>query len=322
MNFLLAWFIFSILFFIWVKPIWINDKIDTNLNLKLIPTKEQALESWAIIKELWVILYPIEGSIAEKSSLKKWDILYQIHTCESKMWNWVICEWWESSTVHIINNPSDAIKVINNNKWKDVAFFTNANVLNKEDSIKYKADYIGWGFVWVSIPQEWKIWTYLAENIKINEDFEYKYGFLWSMQNWLIETKNQIFLTFKWLWILIKKIFNPEKPEERQEAIDNLSWPIWIVDFISNSISAWFVFIIIIWAIISINLGVFNLLPIPALDWGRFIFITVNWLIQKIFWKKIISDKTEWIIHVLFFILLIALSLIIAYNDLSKIFNN
>jgi len=126
-------------------------------------------------------------------------------------------------------------------------------------------------------------------------------------------------LTFQGLWILIKKIFNPETKEERSEAIKQVSWPIWIVDFITNSMSAWFIFILILSAIISINLWVFNLLPIPALDWWRFIFITLNWIIEKLFWKKAINANIENLIHVLFFIFLIALSLLIAYNDIMKL---
>ena len=73
---------------------------------------------------------------------------------------------------------------------------------------------------------------------------------------------------------------------------------------------------------ISINLWVFNLLPIPALDWWRFLFITINSIMKRIFGKKIISEKTEAFLHFWFFVLLIALSLIIAYNDLNKIFAN
>jgi len=45
-------------------------------------------------------------------------------------------------------------------------------------------------------------------------------------------------------------------------------------------------------------------------------------MIKKIFWKKAISEKIENIIHFSFLVLLIALSLIIAYNDINKIFNN
>jgi regulator of sigma E protease len=167
--------------------------------------------------------------------------------------------------------------------------------------------------------ENWKIGSYISENIELNRSFEYKYWFLESIKYWWLETYNQSLLTFKWLSILIKKIFNPETPKERKEALSEVSGPIWIVNFVSNSLSAWIVFLLILWAIISINLWVFNLLPIPALDWWRFLFITINGLIKKIFWKKAISEKTEWIIHVWFFILLIALSLIIAYNDINKI---
>jgi membrane-associated protease RseP (regulator of RpoE activity) len=63
-------------------------------------------------------------------------------------------------------------------------------------------------------------------------------------------------------------------------------------------------------------------LPIPALDGGRFIFITINWLIKKIFWRSAINAQLENIIHFWFFILLIALSILIAYNDIIKIINN
>ena len=319
MNFLLAAFIFSVLFFIWIKPLWINTKIETNLDLKLIPTYEQAIESWLIIKNLWVTLSPVEWSVAEKSNIKEWDLLYEIYTCNTKMLDHVICEWWESALSHTINNPRDLIDVLKKYAWKDVAFYMNVNVLNKEDSEKYKSPYIGWGFYKVSIPEKWKIWAYIWENVELNTNFEYNYWVLNSIKYWTLETYNQTLLTFKWLGILIKKIFNPETKKEREEAIQQVSWPIWIVDFISNSMEWWIIFIIVIWAIISINLWVFNLLPIPALDGWRFLFITVNWLIEKVFWRKAISEKTEWLIHVWFFMLLIALSLLIAYNDISKI---
>ncbi len=297
MNFLLAAVIFSLLFFTWIKPIWINTKIETDLNLKLIPTYEQAIESWLLIKNEWLILNPLEWSIAEKAGIKNWDILKTIN--------------WKK-----INIPWKMIEIISDNKWKSIDFW----IMQKTDCEEPNEclSYIPKNIL-INIWNDWKIGSYISENIKLNENFEYNYWALDSIKYWISETYNQIFLTFKWLWILIRKIFNPETPVERQEAIDQVSWPIWIVDFISNSLEAWFVFLLVIWAIISINLWVFNLLPIPALDWWRFIFITINWLIKKIFWKKAISEKTEWIIHVWFFVFLIALSLLIAYNDISKI---
>ena len=283
MNFLLAIIIFSILFFIWIKPLWINTTIETNLDLKLIPTYEQAINSWLLIKKDWIIVNPIKDSLAEKSWIK------------------------ENTIIIKVNN----IKVSSLEEFKNILESNRNNTIilkdNKNNSFK------------INLDNNWKIWAYIWENIKLNKNFEYKYSFLNSIKYWTIETYNQTLLTFKWLWILIRKIFNPETPKERQEAINQVNWPIWIVDFITNSMQAWITFIIIIWAIISINLWVFNLLPIPALDWWRFLFITINGLIKKIFWRKAISEKTEWFIHLWFFILLIALSLIIAYNDINKI---
>lgn len=315
MNFLLAFFIFFALFLVWIKPIWINDKIETNLELKLIPTYEQAIESWILIKNPWLVLNPIEWSVAEKSWLKAWDILYNVEVCESEMWNWGICKWWENSTFYTINKPTDLTDLLQKNIWNLVGFWVNVS-FNEDGSSRW------WSAVWVKIPETWKIWTYLGENIKVNENFVYKYWILDSIKFAFIETKNESLLTLKWLSYIIRKIFNPETPEERKEALESVSWPIWIVDFISSSLQAWFIFLIIFWAIISISLWVFNLLPIPALDWWRFLFILTNSIIEKIFWKKIISEITEAILHTTFFIILIALSVIIAYNDISKIINN
>lgn len=298
MNFLLAIVIFSYLFFVWIKPIWINDKIETNLDLKLIPTYEQAIKSWLIIKNEWLAIFPLKDSIAEKSWLKDLDIIL-----------WVINEKWETI---ITNETKRLIDIIWNSTNKEITFIVNREW--KKINIKI-------------IPQlkqadnsnKWKIWASIWDNIMINKNFEYKYWFLESIKYWTIETYNQALLTFKWIWLLFNNIFFPETPKIRQDAIESMNWPIWIVNIISNSLSAWIKFIFIFWAIISINLWVFNLLPIPALDWWRFFFITINGLIKKIIWKKAISETTESIIHLWFFIILIALSLIIAYNDINKI---
>jgi membrane-associated protease RseP (regulator of RpoE activity) len=305
MNFLLAFFLFFILFLVWVKPIWVNDKIEMNSELKLIPTYKEAIEKWILIKNPWILINPVEWSIAINSWLKSWDIIYKIYSCKTNIIDEKTCEWWENVNTNTLNEPTNVSDIIKENAWKQLIFLVN------EDN-----------FIKIQVPEEWKIWIYLWENISVNENFIYKYWVLDSAKFALLETKNQVIITFKWLSYLVQKIFNPEKPEEREEAIKAMSWPIWIVSFISESLKAWIIFLIIFWAIISINLWVFNLLPIPALDWGRFLFIFINWIIEKLFWKKIIWPTSEAIIHFSFFILLIALSVIIAYNDISKIINN
>lgn len=300
MNFLLAWIIFSILFFVWVKPIWINSQIETDLDLKLIPNQQQAIDS-GFIEKIWVSIKPIKWSIAENAWLKTWQIITHINNSK-------------------IKKPQELIDIVSQKKWENITikwFENNPDYKEWCECIKEFSFEVN-----LKVWNDWKIWSYIWQSISINENFTYNYWLFESIKNWAIETKNQVLLTFKWLKILIKKIISPEKPEERQQAINQVSWPIWIVDFISNSMSAWFVFLVIIWALISISLWVFNLLPIPALDWWRFLFITINWLIKKLFGKKAISQNIENIIHITFFLFLIALSLLIAYNDIEKIISN
>lgn len=306
MNFVLAFAIFFLLFLVWVKPIWINDTIKMDSELKLIPSFEQAIERWIIYKADWVVLSPIEWSIAQKAGLLEWDVVYEVSLCESVIQDIDKCSKWEEMEHIRIFEAENLMDVISSNSWKEILL-----LVNKETKAKYIA---------IDVPEEWKIWTYLGGNLRVNEDFKYRYGLFDSAKYAFIETKNQVILTFKWIGYLLDKIFSPDTPEERQEAMDSMSWPIWIVDFISSSLKSWFTFMIVFMAIISINLWVFNLLPIPALDGWRFLIIVLNWISEKLFKKKILWENSEAIIHLLFLFLLIALSLVIAYNDIVKIF--
>lgn len=69
-----------------------------------------------------------------------------------------------------------------------------------------------------------------------------------------------------------------------------------------------------IMALITINLGIFNLLPLPALDGGRLLFI----LIEMIF-RKPIPQKYEAVIHTIGFVLLIGFMLLVTAKDIYKV---
>ena len=68
-------------------------------------------------------------------------------------------------------------------------------------------------------------------------------------------------------------------------------------------------------ALISLSLGVTNLLPIPALDGGKILI-----LIIEAIRRKPLKEKTEINIQLIGFSILIALSLYITYNDILRIF--
>jgi hypothetical protein len=155
MNFLLAITIFSILFFIWIKPLWINTKIDTNLDLKLIPTYEQAIKSGLLIKNPWVIINPLKWSIAEKAHIKNWDIIQNIWTCEFEMWNYWFCldeNWNETNKLwkyYDINSPKDLIKILEKNKWKKIIIYANWTYVDEKLSKELNSEI--WSFVWWTV---------------------------------------------------------------------------------------------------------------------------------------------------------------------------
>ena len=66
---------------------------------------------------------------------------------------------------------------------------------------------------------------------------------------------------------------------------------------------------------ISANLGVMNLLPIPALDGGRLVFL----FIEAIRRKPVPRDK-EGMVHFVGIILLMILMVVVLFNDIRKLF--
>ncbi len=68
-------------------------------------------------------------------------------------------------------------------------------------------------------------------------------------------------------------------------------------------------------AIISISLGIINILPIPALDGGRLVFVILEWLRGG----KPISPRREGVVHLVGFLVLIGLIILITYRDVVNL---
>lgn len=66
--------------------------------------------------------------------------------------------------------------------------------------------------------------------------------------------------------------------------------------------------------LLSVNLGVLNLLPIPALDGGRLVFL----LIEAVRGKRVPPEK-EGVVHMIGFVLLMMLMVFVLYNDIMRI---
>ena len=71
-------------------------------------------------------------------------------------------------------------------------------------------------------------------------------------------------------------------------------------------------------AFIAINLAVMNMLPIPALDGGRVLFLILTWVIEKISRRKL-DPKYEGYINTAGLVLLMGLMVVVMFNDVYKL---
>ncbi len=104
-------------------------------------------------------------------------------------------------------------------------------------------------------------------------------------------------------------------------GLDAVSGPVGTVEIIGEAASAGANFkeslnnLIWVMAMITVNLGIFNLLPIPALDGGRLLFLVIEAIR-----RKPVPPKYEGWVHAAGFVLLIGLMLVVTFNDVLKLF--
>ncbi len=122
--------------------------------------------------------------------------------------------------------------------------------------------------------------------------------------------------SFRWTWSLVKLVWHSLGDIISGEfGISQLSGPIGVTDTISDAVASTnYKSILLILAVVTVNLGVFNLLPLPALDGGRIFFMFI-----ELFRGKPINQKVESIIHATGMALLFLLMIIVAYNDIARL---
>lgn len=85
-------------------------------------------------------------------------------------------------------------------------------------------------------------------------------------------------------------------------------------DILSAGLAAIFPYLWFV-GIISLTLAIFNVLPIPALDGGRLLFL----IIEAVARKKVREDVEKWV-HQIGFIVLLGLALLVTFSDIRKLF--
>ncbi len=150
----------------------------------------------------------------------------------------------------------------------------------------------------------------MQEDIKV-----YKYGF--SIRN---DIKKGVLPSIKFAFVktydLIEQMFFIILALFTGKlSLDNLAGPIGIYNIVGSTAKAGLINLVYLTGFLSINVGFINLLPIPAFDGGKILFL----IIEKIKGSPV-NPKVENIIHAIGFILLILLMILIIYNDILRLF--
>ena len=131
-----------------------------------------------------------------------------------------------------------------------------------------------------------------------------KYPFFESIYKSILLTYNYSILTFK----MIFELFTG------QANMNNISGPLSIAEFSGKSLSMGFVYFSYLLAILSISLGVLNLLPIPVLDGGHLVYY-----IFEILTGKAVSEKFQLIAQQFGMLILFGIMIIAFYNDFARL---
>ena len=179
--------------------------------------------------------------------------------------------------------------------------------------IEYQVNY--GSILEVEVLRSDQIETIKIEPLKIEdgENVSYQYGF--SLDNTIekgfFEAIKYAFTKFasliEQMFIIIGYLFTGKL------SLSNLSGPVGIYNIVGESAKAGFLNIVYLTGYLSLNVGFINLLPIPAFDGGRILFL----IIEKIR-RKPVKPSVENTIHAIGLILLMGLMIAVTYNDIVR----
>jgi len=141
-----------------------------------------------------------------------------------------------------------------------------------------------------------------------DELIEVRHGFFKSAYLGLKKTFDLTVLTYNGLWKLVSG---------KMSMRDSMTGPLGIFFITSKAAKLGLIAVLHLIAVLSISLGIFNLLPLPILDGGHLCLLGLEKLR-----KKALGVKAEEVINNLGFSLMIMLALFVTYNDILRLYGD
>ncbi|MBN4951099.1 site-2 protease family protein, partial [Staphylococcus aureus] len=98
-------------------------------------------------------------------------------------------------------------------------------------------------------------------------------------------------------------------------SFDMLNGPVGIYHNVDSVVKAGIISLIGYTALLSVNLGIMNLIPIPALDGGRILFV-----IYEAIFRKPVNKKAETTIIAIGAIFMVVIMILVTWNDIRRYF--
>jgi len=143
----------------------------------------------------------------------------------------------------------------------------------------------------------------------------YRIGIAIGAQRRTFGVGEALAMSFKWMYLLIRETLVALAGLFVGRGMENVVGVVGMVQQLGVAIRSSFETVLRFGVVINASLAIFNLLPLPALDGGRLVFIAI----EKLF-KKPVPRNVEGLIHFVGFVLFIGLFIFITYQDIVRIF--
>jgi regulator of sigma E protease len=286
-NFAIAYLWFVAVFWHGVKPLQIlpDNMTSSQTQSYLFPTLEHVQKAGLISGDLTALdaslVIVMTGGLGAELGLNTWDIITHIN--QQKINSLTLSKalksaiWWPIEIKYLRNNTPMTVA------WQ----CPSDNCL-----------------LGVMVTQSWSL-----EILPYNFDLMQSLVVAWQ------EIKAETSLTLTSLWSLLTSLVSGDAAQ-RSQSMSKISGPVWAVKMGELILTHnWLRWYIAFASMISLALAIFNILPIPALDWGRIVGV----LIQSIFKLKPESYFTiENYFNMFFFVIMMWFGIYVIFLDLMR----
>jgi len=137
-----------------------------------------------------------------------------------------------------------------------------------------------------------------------------KLPFFQAVRQAIVETGKTIGAVFKFLYDFFHNLLTG-----KEHVSEQVAGPVGIFSVTKQAVKLGISYVLQFMALLSINLAIMNILPFPALDGGKVVFLAL----EGVRGKRVIKMEIENLIHWIGFAILIALIVLITYNDIVRL---